>query len=121
MLNMSRRQFLKVSGATLAGSSLAMLGFAPDAGHIAKGGMDPVQVIRDTMPLVRHVHFKDIDAGGEWVEMGRGIIDFVGIVAALRQHGYAGWIMVEDESRLAERDPAAATLANGIYLQETLM
>ncbi|EON13008.1 sulfate ABC transporter substrate-binding protein [Pandoraea communis] len=31
MLNMSRRQFLKVSGATLAGSSLAMLGFAPDA------------------------------------------------------------------------------------------
>ncbi|VVD86424.1 sulfate ABC transporter substrate-binding protein [Pandoraea nosoerga] len=31
MLNMSRRQFLKVSGATLAGSSLAMLGFAPEA------------------------------------------------------------------------------------------
>lgn len=29
MVQMSRRQFLKVTGATLAGSSMAMLGFAP--------------------------------------------------------------------------------------------
>ena len=31
MTQLSRRQFLKVSGATLAGSSLALLGFAPTA------------------------------------------------------------------------------------------
>jgi formate dehydrogenase major subunit len=29
MVNMTRRQFLKVSGSTLAGSSLALMGFAP--------------------------------------------------------------------------------------------
>ena len=29
MVQMSRRQFLRVTGATIAGSSLAMLGFAP--------------------------------------------------------------------------------------------
>jgi formate dehydrogenase major subunit len=29
MVNMNRRQFFKVTGATLAGSSLALLGVAP--------------------------------------------------------------------------------------------
>src|ERR1700716_3308353 len=29
MVQMSRRQFLRVTGATIAGSSIAMLGFAP--------------------------------------------------------------------------------------------
>lgn len=100
----------------LAGLDASVLGFAPDAGHIAKGGMDPLKTIEGSIGLVRHVHFKDMDASGRWVEMGKGLIDFEGIVEALKNAGYKGWIMVEDESALAEGDPDAATLFNGGYV-----
>jgi inosose dehydratase len=102
----------------LDGLASQNVGFAPDAGHIAKGGMDPVKVFRETLGLVRHVHFKDMDADGQWKEMGRGCIDFLGIVELLSQADYQGWIMIEDESAFAENDPDAATLANGKYVQE---
>ena len=95
-----------------------VLGFAPDAGHIAKGGMDPVKIFRDSAAVIRHVHFKDMDLAGNWIEMGRGSIDFQGIYKVLQESSYRGWIMVEDESELAERDPDAATLLNGKYVAE---
>jgi len=96
------------------------IGFAPDAGHIAKGGMDPVKVFRDSISQIRHVHYKDMDRDGNWVEMGRGIIDFRSLTSLLKEAGYQGWIMVEDESTLAEADPDAATLFNGRYMREHL-
>lgn len=102
----------------LEGLASKNVGFAPDAGHIAKGGMDPVKVLRETRGLVRHVHFKDMDATGQWKEMGRGCIDFRGIVDLLKQANYRGWVMIEDESAFAEKDPDAVTLANGKYVQE---
>jgi inosose dehydratase len=102
----------------LEGLALKNVGFAPDAGHIAKGGMDPVKVLRETLGLVRHVHFKDMDANGQWKEMGRGCIDFHGMVDLLKQADYRGWIMIEDESAVAEKDPDAVTSANGKYVQE---
>jgi inosose dehydratase len=100
------------------GFDAKVVGFAPDAGHIAKGGMDPVKVFRDYSAVVRHVHFKDMDVSGNWIEIGRGCIDFHGIYEVLRSSGYRGWIMIEDESTLAERDPDAATLWNGKYIRE---
>ena len=102
----------------LEGLDSKNVGFAPDAGHIAKGGMDPIEVFRETLPLIRHVHFKDMDAAGQWEEMGRGGIDFRGLVDLLRQADYRGWIMIEDESARAESDPDAVTLANGKYVRE---
>ena len=102
----------------LGGLAAGPVGFAPDAGHIARGGMDPVAIFREGLSLIRHVHFKDMDRAGRWVEMFRGCIDFQAIVALLRVAGYAGWIMVEDESELAERDPDAAVLYNGRVIAE---
>jgi inosose dehydratase len=102
----------------LDGLDFKNVGFAPDAGHIAKGGMDPVKVFRDSAAQIRHVHFKDMDPSGKWVEMGRGCIDFHGIYEVLKGTGYKGWIMVEDESELAERDPDAATRLNGKYVRD---
>lgn len=93
-----------------------ILGFAPDAGHIARGGMDPVSIFRHYQPLIRHVHFKDMTSDGAWALMGMGVIDFPHIVTDLQSAGYNGWIMVEDESRLAETDPDAATCRNGQYV-----
>ncbi len=98
-----------------------IVGYAPDTGHIASGGMDVVEVLQTYRSLIRHVHFKDITASGEWVAMGAGVIDFARIVTILKDTGYAGWIMVEEESKAAERDPDTATLQNGRYLSQALL
>jgi inosose dehydratase len=96
-------------------------GLAADTGHIAKGGMDVVELFEAYRPLIQHVHFKDITGGGEWAAMGAGVIDFARIVSRLRDTDYTGWIMLEDESLGAETDPDAATLVSGQYLQRTLL
>lgn len=103
------------------GLDTRVLGLTPDSGHIAKGGMDVVKVFEDCRPLIRHVHFKDITAAGEWAAMGAGIIDFARLVGMLRAMDYAGWIMIEEESGAAERDPDAATMQNGCYLRDALL
>lgn len=97
------------------------LGFAPDSGHIAKGGMDVMEVFKTYRELIKHVHFKDISAAGDWVPMGAGVIEFPQIVAVLKDAGYAGWIMVEEESASAESDPDSATSQNGQYLRRALL
>lgn len=99
------------------GLDSSLVGYAPDAGHIAKGDMDPVAIFREYAPAIQHVHFKDMTADGTWAEMGAGCIDFDAIVSGLESGGYQGWIMVEDESPRAEIDPDAVTRANGEYLK----
>ncbi len=96
------------------------LGFAPDSGHLYKGGLDPGAVVADARDLVRHVHFKDLDRSGAWVGMGAGRSDFPGLVRQLSHQGYRGWIMVEEESPAAADDPDQATQQNGTYVRNTL-
>jgi inosose dehydratase len=105
----------------LEGLAPTPVGFAPDAGHIAKGGMDPLKVVRETLGMIRHVHFKDMDASGRWMEMGGGCVDFRGIVDLLQEAGYEGWIMIEDESARAEQEPDSVTFANGKYVRENFI
>ncbi|HLO31159.1 MAG TPA: sugar phosphate isomerase/epimerase [Anaerolineales bacterium] len=105
----------------LDGLDSRVVGFAPDTGHIAKGGMDVVKIFKIYRPLIKHIHFKDITASGGWTGMGAGIIDFPGIVTMLRNSGYAGWIMIEEESPEAEVDPNTATTKNGEYLRRSLL
>ena len=42
--------------------------FGPDVGQLAKGGVDPVKVVKDFLPLIRHVHLKDWNGGPHWAE-----------------------------------------------------
>jgi inosose dehydratase len=98
-----------------------VVGYAPDSGHIAAGRMDPVEVFETYRSMIAHVHFKDIDAAGQWAAMGQGIIDFRRIVTMLHDTGYQGWIMVEEESVAAEADPDGAAIQNGSYLQRALL
>jgi inosose dehydratase len=78
--------------------------------------MEPLTVFADRLPLIRHVHFKDISAGKQWKPMGEGVIDHPGLLRLLRDSGYPGWVMVEEESEMAEREPDQATLHNGTYM-----
>lgn len=102
----------------LYGIAESPLGFAPDAGHIAYGDMDPLHIIKTYRDKIMHVHFKDMASDGTWQAMGAGYIDFPGIVSYLRDTDYDGWIMVEEESAKAAVDPDRVTLANGQYVEK---
>ncbi|MBW7455065.1 sugar phosphate isomerase/epimerase, partial [Paenibacillus sepulcri] len=103
-----------------AGLDTRYVGYCPDSGHIANGGMEVLDIFRAHASLIRHVHFKDISLGRQWRAMGEGVIDHPGITAFLRESGYDGWIMVEEESEQAEADPDRAAVQNGRYMQEAL-
>ena len=93
------------------------IGLAPDIGHIANGGMDPMDVLVRFRSKVRHIHFKDRSGHNTWALMGNGSIDYSSIVSYLESTGYRGWIMVEDESHEAELDSDKAVFYNGEYIK----
>lgn len=98
---------------------------APDTGHLAAGGSDPVEVFRTYGKRVVHMHFKDFDPSqtgwrgrrGRFAPLGEGTVDFGALVEILRGLDYDGWIVVEADGRNAPRETAEA---NRRYLTETL-
>lgn len=98
------------------------VGLALDTAELTIAGHDVVALYRRFHQRVLHCHFKDalavdtlgeyrlpnaeramIAAGGErevqrWFgEMGSGLVDFPALLAAMREHDYAGWIVVESD------------------------
>lgn len=72
--------------------------FGPDVGQLQKGGVDPVQVVKDFLPVVRHVHMKDFDGGDHYLgysPLGQGRVDIAGISALLESSGNDLMIMCE--------------------------
>jgi inosose dehydratase len=96
------------------------LGWTPDTGHLAVGGMDVVGMIGRYRDRIDHIHLKDADADGNWVPNGTGSIDMAGAVALLAETDYSGWVVVEDESPMAEHHPNASAAANGEYVRTVL-
>ncbi len=83
----------------------------PDTGHLALCGSDPAQTIRDLGQRCRYIHLKDIypDAVGKchaakekFCELGTGALDLAGVLEALQDIDYTGWIMVERDNRVAD-------------------
>jgi len=96
------------------------IGFTPDVGHIAKGGMDPLSIVKKYRDRVNCIHYKDMYDNLKWAPMGSGIIDFAGITKELVTTGYEGWIIVEDECDKAITDPDGVTLTDGQFVEEIL-
>ncbi|WHZ02506.1 sugar phosphate isomerase/epimerase [Neobacillus sp. YX16] len=94
--------------------------YTPDVGHIAAGGMDPVEVVKNNLPIIKHVHFKDCSKGFEWMKMGYGDIDFPAIVQALVDYGYDGWIMVEEETEETKTNADQCIYDISKYVDEKL-
>jgi len=91
-----------------------------DVAHYAQGGGDPVAAIHKYDRRIVLMHFKDVKdssnaSGYEWVELGRGRVDFPAVIAALHQIHYRGWGVVE-----LDRVPTGETLtpkeANAVSL-----
>ena len=96
-------------------------GWTPDVGHIMNGGMDPLAKMKEYESLINHVHYKDWDGEPEFALMGEGKIDFVGITQWLKDIGYAGWIICEDEAPRAVENPDEVTLHDGEWIQNELL
>ncbi len=72
--------------------------FGPDIGQLQKAGSDPVKVVKDFLPVVRHVHLKDYDGGEHYLgycPLGHGKVDLAGVVDLLESSGNDLMIMAE--------------------------
>jgi inosose dehydratase len=95
--------------------------FGPDVGQLAKGGSDPVKVVKDFLPLIRHVHFKDWNGGPYWSEycpLGQGKVDLRAVLALLEQAQELKIVMVElDPSANAPMTPLETARTARDYLK----
>lgn len=98
-----------------------------DVAHYVQGGGDPVAAIHKYSKRILFMHFKDVkntdNANGyEWVELGKGRVDFPGVIAALHEVHFRGWGVVELD-RIPKGDPLTPKEANAAsleYLREKL-
>ena len=98
-----------------------LLGWTPDVGHLMHGGMNPLTEMQRYAHLINHVHFKDWDGRPDFALMGHGVVDFVAITRWLQTHGYAGWIICEDEGPTACTDPDGVTVHDGAWIRSQLL
>lgn len=71
-----------------------------DVAHYLQGGGDPAAAIRKYGRRILFMHFKDVrgsagNEGYEWVELGKGRVDFPAVFAALHAVNFRGWGIVE--------------------------
>jgi inosose dehydratase len=72
--------------------------FGPDIGQLQKGGSDPVQVVKDFLPLVNHMHVKDYNGGEAFVgycPLGQGKVNIPAILDMMDGRPTTGMLMVE--------------------------
>jgi inosose dehydratase len=92
-----------------------------DVAHYLQGGGDPAAAIRKYGHRILFMHFKDVKnasttSGYEWVELGKGRVDFPAIFAALHAVNFRGWGIVELD-RVPAGDPLSPKDANAISLR----
>ncbi len=93
-------------------------GLCLDTGHLVLGGVDPLDLAVRAGPRVRHVHLKDVDpdlaAGvrggmldyaaavrrGLYRALGDGAAHIGDVMAVLRDRGYDGWYVLEQDVML---------------------
>jgi sugar phosphate isomerase/epimerase len=94
-----------------------LLSLGPDTGHIVRGDEAPLAFIQRLVERITHVHLKDAYAGGDYAFMGSGDADLPAVLAYLRQCGYTGWLIAEEESEASRADPAGSVRACREYLR----
>ena len=118
---------------------LTDVGLLVDTGHYLLGGTDPIQALRDWGDRVNYVHIKDVRLDvvrevvrekadvleswrrGMFTELGTGDVDLPAFFGALREIGYDGWIVVEQDRIPHEdellRESADAQVRNREWLR----
>lgn len=99
---------------------LTSIPLCPDTAHLVAGGADMQQIIRKYGSRINYVHLKDLSSDFStnpfaFQPLGKGALDMGGIVSALKQMGYDGWITVELDAY--EGPPKEAAEISRAYLQ----
>lgn len=113
-----------------------LVGLCLDTGHWHYAGGDAVQCIKDFGKRVNYLHFKDCSKeiaakcraekkdyfeavqAGVFCELGKGEVDFPGVVREVEKLGYDGWAIVEQDVMVADLDaPKRISQANRDYLK----
>ena len=130
-------------------------GFNFDPSHLAYQGVDYLAFVNRFASRIHHVHMKDVwwatapgrsgvfgghlafghpERGWDFRSLGRGRVDFEGVVRALNHGGYAGPLSVEWEDGAMEREhgareacafvrrldfPSSATAFDAAFARET--
>ncbi len=118
----------------------ALVGLTFDTGHYAYGsgcqdGRAVLAGVERFADRIWHVHFKDCDPDvarrarhegwdyfqavrrGLFCELGRGCVDFAGVVDFLRGRGYRGWIVVEQDVLPGMGTPEESARRNREFLR----
>ena len=96
--------------------------FGPDIGQLQKGGSDPVQVVKDFLPIVNHMHLKDYSGGPDWLgycPLGEGKVNIPAILDMMDGKKLAGMVMVElDASPGMPLSPEKSSAMAKAYLEK---
>jgi inosose dehydratase len=102
------------------------LALCVDTGHLLIGGTDPVDLVRRHPTRIGHVHLKDVRAhlaehvraghltytqavaDGIYVPLGDGDVDLTAMLTSLRDNGYDGWYVLEQDTALPSDTEADA-------------
>jgi inosose dehydratase len=94
--------------------------FGPDVAQLAKGGADPVKIVKDFVSLIHSVHLKDFLDGPHWSgysPLGQGKVDIPAVMDVLETAKNLEYVMVElDGSRDAPMTPFETAQATKAYL-----
>ena len=112
-----------------------LVGLCFDTGHYALGGGDPVSDLSRIYDRVWHVHFKDFNpevvqqaipnnwtyqqmiGQGVFPELGKGVVDFAGVLSILEEKAYTGWIVVEQDVLPGMGTPVESAAHNRAFLK----
>ena len=95
--------------ATLDAMDTKVLKFGPDVGQLTKGGADAMQVVKDYLPIVQHMHLKDYNGTDEhllgYCPLGKGKLNVPGILDLMQGHPVHGMIMIELDNNPRDLSP----------------
>lgn len=101
-----------------------------DTAHALAGGGDPAKMIEQYRERLIFLHLKDVvnkpmtgkmKYPFEWVELGRGRVDFPAVFAALDRINYHGWAVVElDHVPDLPNTPTECAVISRDYLEHRL-
>ena len=94
-----------------------LIALTPDVAHLVRGGADPVATIYRYADRIEYLHLKDI-RDDEFVELGEGTIDLKGVIHAIDEIGYTGWVVVELDD--TTRSPLESAMISRRFLEDHL-
>lgn len=119
--------------ALLAHLDTSLVDLCFDTGHYAYGGGDALAFLRDNVDRIGYLHLKDVDAavlaeaqanGWSFLEalkhvifspLGEGSADIPAILRALVDDGFAGWVVVEQDT--CHGDPTEVARRNREFIE----